>query len=35
MNLNYIGPFIPGFLSIVNSRLLNNPWLVESADVEL
>ena len=35
MGFNYAGPFIDRYVSIVNTTVLHNPWLVESQDLEL
>lgn len=34
MGLNYEGPLIRGFFSIINARVLHNPQLVEFVEVE-
>ena len=34
MGLNFVGPLIHGFFSIVNTTVLHDPWLLESADAE-
>lgn len=35
MDLNCMSPLICRFFSIVNSTVLQDPWLVESVDMEL